>query len=144
MKKITTAILLGICLCGLLFTQSCKEDGAQPETERVKTLLKSNTWKMQSVQVDNVDKTSVYAGLTLSFTDINYSTTNGGGVWPATGTWSFRDDTGKIIKRNDNLEVTIVEISETSLKLSLSWAASAFGPGRTESVAGNHVFTFVK
>lgn len=144
MKKITTAILFGMCLSGLLFMQGCKKDSAQPESERVKALLKSNTWKMQSVQVDNVDKTSVYAGFTLSFTDVNYSTTKGGGVWPASGTWTFVDDTGKKIKRNDNLEVTITEISNTSLKLSLSWAAGTLGPGRTESVAGNHVFSFVK
>jgi hypothetical protein len=144
MKKITTVILLGMCLSGLLFMQSCKKDSPQPETERVKALLKSNTWKMQSVQVDNVDKTSVYAGFTLSFTDVNYSTTNGGGLWPATGTWTFVDDTGKKIKRNDNLEITLVEVTETSLKLSFNWSKTTLGPGRTSSVAGNHTFNMVK
>jgi hypothetical protein len=144
MKKIATAILLGMCLSGLLFMQGCKKDSAQPETERVKALLKSNAWKIQSVQVDNVDKTSLYAGFTLSFTDANYSTTKGGGLWPATGTWAFVDDTGKKIKRNDNLEITLVEVTETSLKLSFNWSKTTLGPGRVSSVAGNHIFNMVK
>lgn len=69
---------------------------------------------------------------------------NGSVVWPASGTWTFTDNTAKKIKRNDNLEVTITEVSATVLKLSLAWTTGTLGTGRTTSIAGNHVFSFIK
>jgi hypothetical protein len=82
--------------------------------------------------------------MTLKFTATNYTTTNGGVVWPASGTWTFTDDTAKKIRRNDNLEITLTEITDASLKLTLSWTAGTFGLGRVSSVAGIHSFNFVK
>jgi hypothetical protein len=86
----------------------------------------------------------LFTGMTLKFTATNYTTTNGGVVWPASGTWTFTDDIAKKIKRNDNLEITITEITDASLKLTLSWTAGTFGSGRVASVVGTHVFNFVK
>ncbi len=145
MKKINTFLFTAATIISVLLVTSCKKsDDPQPETARIKGLLKANTWRIQSVTVDATDKTELFTGLTLSFTDTNYTTTNGSVVWPVSGTWTFTDDTAKKIKRNDNLEVTIIELTETSLKLSLAWATGTFGSGRVSSVAGNHVFSFVK
>lgn len=139
--------LVACCLLAisLLSIQSCsKKSDPQPETDRVKELLKANTWKIQTVTVDNVDKTSVYAGLTLSFTDATYTTTNGGPVWPASGTWQFADDTGKLITRSDDLSISVEEVTTTKLSLKLTWAKTTLGGGRTASIAGSHLFVFGK
>lgn len=124
---------------------SCGGGDPAPSASEIATKqLTSSGWKISTVTVDATDQTALFANMTLSFTATNYTTTKGGAVWPASGTWSFTDNTAKVIKRNDNVEVTIVEISENSLKLSLTWANGTFGPGRAESVAGNHMFSFVK
>ena len=143
MKKITAIVLLMMTICHLMLFQSCKKDDPIPETERVKSILKANTWRMQAVSVDGTDQTQVYAGLTLTFTDTNYSTTNGGVVWPATGTWVFADQTGKLITRSDGLAITVEEATTTTLSLKLTWANTTLG-GRASSVAGVHVFVFGK
>jgi hypothetical protein len=133
-----------ILLAAFTFLSGCK-GGDDPTPQEVTTQqLVAPNWKLTSVLVDGVDKISFFTNMTLKFTATNYTTTNGGVVWPASGTWIFTDDTARKIKRNDNLEVTITEITETSLKLSLTWATGTFGSGRVSSVAGNHVFSFVK
>jgi hypothetical protein len=139
------AVAISITLvAAFAFLSGCK-GGDDPTPQEVTTQqLVAPTWKLTSVLVDGVDKTSLFTNMTLKFTATNYTTTNGGVVWPASGTWTFTDDTAKKIKRNDNLEVIITEITETSLKLSLTWATGTFGSGRVSSVAGNHVFNFVK
>lgn len=132
-------------LAVIVSLMSCGGDSSSPSASEVTTnQLTSSGWKISTVQVDGTDQTALFANMTLSFTATSYTTTKGGLVWPASGTWSFTDDTAKKIKRSDNVEVTITEISDTSLKLSLNWATSTLGPGRDSSVAGNHVFSFVK
>lgn len=147
-KKIKACSLWLVACClfiGLLTMQSCgKKNDPQPETDRVMEILKANTWKMTSVTVDNTDRTTVYAGLTLSFTDTNYSTTNGGVVWPTSGTWAFADATGKLITRSDGLAISVEEATTTKLSLKLTWAETTLGGGRASSVAGVHVFVFGK
>lgn len=131
-------------VASLLIISGCKKEDPLPEVERIKTLLAANTWRVQSVVVDGVNQNNLFTGLTLSFTATNYSTTNGGLVWPASGTWLFKDDTGKTILRSDGLEITLEDVTETTLKLSLNRAGGTLGKGRSQSVAGKHVFTFVK
>lgn len=128
----------------LLLVLSACGDSSPSATEVTVNQLKANTWRINSVIVDATDQTALFNNMTLSFTATDYTTTNGKAVWPASGTWSFTDDTAKKIKRSDNLEITIVEITEATLKLSLTWATGTLGTGRVESVAGNHVFSFVK
>ena len=137
-------LLACMLLIGTISIQSCKKDDPIPATDQVKEILKANTWKMTGVTVDGTDKTSVYTGLTLSFTDTNYTTTNGGVVWPASGTWSFADATGKLITRSDGLSITVEEAIATSIKLKLTWEEGALGGGRAAAVAGVHVFSFGK
>jgi hypothetical protein len=140
--KITT---LAAVTVSLLFLNSCKKDDpAIAETDRVAGLLKASTWKMQSVMVDGTDRTTIYTGLILNFTANGYTTTNGGAVWPASGTWLFADVTAKLITRSDGLALTVEEITTTKLSLKLTWSKSTLGGGRTSSLAGVHVFVFGK
>ncbi len=144
MKNIITTLFVAISVSGLVLFSGCKKDDPQPETDRVKGLLLANAWRIQTVSIDDTDQTTLFTGLTLSFTNTNYSTTNGGVVWPASGTWSFSDNTGKKILRSDGQEITVTEVTATNLELSLTRAKGTLALGRVSSVAGNHVFTFIK
>jgi hypothetical protein len=138
-KSLTVIIVMGL----FLFNCTKKSDPI-PETERVKQLLISSPWKVQTVTVDLVDQTPVYAGLTLSFTETAYTTTQGGFVWPASGTWVFADNTGKTISRSDGLSITVVEVTPTQLALKFTWLKGTLSGGKSLSVAGVHLFTFIK
>jgi hypothetical protein len=141
-KIISKLALVAMAFGVIISVQGCKDE--VPETDRVKGILKSSAWKVQSVSVDNTDQTTVYKGLTLIFTDAGYTSTNGGVVWPASGTWVFADGNAKTITRSDNLAVTITEVTDTKLVLTLTWATTTLGGGRVESVKGINVFTFAK
>lgn len=141
MKRIAIT-LRAVILFTVPFISGCDSSEPQPETERVKELLTATEWKMQTVTVDGADQTSVYAGLRLSFTSSSYTATNGGAIWPASGTWSFADESGKMINRNDGLQLTVDEVTAIKLALKLSWSKTTLG--RVESVSGAHVFVFNK
>jgi hypothetical protein len=81
--------------------------------------------------------------MTLTFSPTNYTTTNGGALWPSNGEWSYADESGKSLLRSDGLLVTIVDIADNSLSLSLLSTKGSIG-GRGNSISGNYVFTFEK
>lgn len=128
---------------------SCGGKGGDPTPttpsaqDAAKALLVANPWKLQGVTVDGVDKTSVYAGFGINFTSTAYSTTNGGTVWPASGTWSFANTDGTAIKRDDGLLIQILPTS-TSLVMTFTWTKTTLGGGRVGSVSGVNVFTMTK
>lgn len=143
--KILTYIVGITLICGLLFIQSCGSKGSDPSpADQMKAILIAGAWNLQTVSVDGVDKTSVYTGLTIKFTDGNFTTTNGRAVWPASGTWQFADDTGKNITRGDGLSIAIEEATSTKLVLKFNWNQNTLGSGRISSVKGQNIFTFGK
>lgn len=146
MKRIVNVILTTSTLCLLLVVlANCGgDDPAQSEIDRVKGILNSGTWKVQTVSVDDIDQTALYENLTLTFTDTNYTTTNGANVWPASGGWSFTDDSATTILRSDGVIITIAGATTTKLVLNLDWPDTTIGPGRAKSIQGAHVFTFGK
>jgi hypothetical protein len=142
MKNLRTIISLLVSVAvivALANLAACKKSDPAPSNT---SKLTANNWVMQSVTVDGVDKTSVYSGLTIKFTDTAYTTTHGGVVWPASGTWHWTNNEQTVFERNDGLPVT-AEVTATTLKLSLVWATTTLG-GRVQSVAGQHIFNFVK
>jgi hypothetical protein len=144
MKRIITIAFSISVLCLMMVLASCGGNDPQSETDRVKDILKSGPWKVQTVSVDNTDQTTLYKNLTLTFTEANYTTTNGANVWPASGGWTFTDDTAKTILRSDGVSMAVGEATTTKLVLSFDWANTTIGPGRTKSIEGAHVFTFGK
>lgn len=145
MKNITRALILTVSTFALLFTQSCGGNVA-PAPTPVETMTKllvgtnSKTWKIQTVNVNGVDQTNTFTGMTIQFSKANYTTTNGGVVWPS-GSWSFTDDTATSFLRSDGITVSIVA-TETSLTLSMTWNKTTYGGGRVNSLAGPYVFKF--
>lgn len=134
--------------------QSCGSKGdptpQQTEAKKNQEILTSagssgsGGWKAQSVLVDGVDDTSIYSNLKLSFSDTEFASTNGGSVWPTSGTWKFTDDSGQTIERGDGLLIGVDEITSNSLTLSLTWTETTLGPGRIKSTSGKHVFKLKK
>ncbi len=93
--------------------------------------------------MDGADQSGVYKGFTIKFTSTGFTTTNGGAVWPASGTWTFTDATAAVIKRDDGLPIN-VEVTDTTLKQTLTWTKTTLAGGRTSSVKGQNVFTFTR
>ena len=143
MKRLVNIFPL-LLIAGFTLLAGCKKDDQKPETERILDLLSAGVWQVEYVLVNETDQTTSFTGLTLSFTATNYATTNGGVVWPSAGSWTFVDNTAKKILRNDGLEITIIEINQESLKLSLNNPTTTIGTGRVTGTAGEHEFGFTK
>lgn len=141
-NSILTVVALGAIMtfasCDILQPPPPEPTGA----EKNEAMLKGSAWNMLSVTVNGVDKTSLYAGLKITFTSSTYTSVTGGAVWPASGTWDFTNEDGVTIERNDGAMISVVEITETNLVLSMLWTKTTLGGGREKSVEGQHVFTF--
>ncbi|NOT76694.1 MAG: hypothetical protein HOP08_17335 [Cyclobacteriaceae bacterium] len=140
--KVYTTILIAIVTIGMLSISGCKDNGPSALDVRTKALTASG-WKVNAVTIDGVDRTAQHASMTLTFSASEYTTTNGGFVWPASGTWAFAGADATIITRSDGVEITVVELTDASLKLSFAWTGT-YQQGRVSSLRGNHIFSFVK
>jgi len=142
-QLISLILLIGIM--GIYSGCSGEDETPEPTAQEVATAnLTSGPWRLNTVTVDGNNQTSVYEGLTLSFTPNGYSTTNGGIVWPASGTWTFQNEAATMIKRSDDVDITIQELTLERMRLSFFWDTTTFKSGRSFSIEGQHVFTFTK
>jgi hypothetical protein len=124
---------------------SCGGDEAKPSTQdKVRKLLTSGTWNVQSVTVDNLDAIEFFEGAKVTFTKNGFTSVNGAPVWPASGTWSFGNTEATKIVRADGVEITITLIDENTFACNLYWDENIFEGGRSNAVEGEHFFVFVK
>ena len=138
MRSLFTLLLLA-AMSQFIACDSGGEPSATAE-EKVKALLMAKPWKIKSMTVDGVDKSSLFTNFTITFSSGTYSTTNGGVEWPAVDSWSFTSNDATSFTRGDGIVVMLTEVTDTSLKLSFTWSKNTFGPGRAESVSGQTVF----
>jgi hypothetical protein len=156
MKATIQSLIASGIIAVLMLTSSCGGD-TEPEPEptagdAVLANLASGQWKVSSVTVDGADKSSLFTNLTITFSTSapgtfsgSFSATNGGPVWPATGTWTITDPAvGSSLSRGDGTTIQLTEVTTNSLKMSLAWSKNTFGPGKTGSVKGQHIFSFSK
>jgi len=143
MTKILKSVVAMLAMIIIIASCGGSDDPIQSETDRVKSLLTSGAWKVQTVTVDNISATTDFTGLQLTFNGTSFTSTNGNIVWPATSTWIFTNDQAKAFTRGDAVVVTIDEITSAKLVLSLDWDGT-LGSGRVESIEGKHTFTFGK
>jgi len=130
-------------LCGVsaIFTGCSKgSDAAPSQADQVKATLMASPWKIKTMTVDGVDKTSLFTNFSITFSATGYTTTKGGPVWPTTDSWSFTDASATAFNRGDGITVQLLEATTSSLKMSFAWNKNTFGPGRVESVSGQTVF----
>ena len=124
-----------------LFTRCGEGDASTTDASTLK-LLTSTGWKIESVMIDNTDQTSLFPDLVLNFAPDEYTVENGKLVWPSAGVWVFDENDESVICRDDEVNITIEEITENKLVLSLDWPEITFG--KINSISGQYVFTFVK
>jgi len=129
--------IIGLLLFVSLASGCSTKEDPPPSTI---SLLTSGVWTINKVTIDGIDQTSMFSSMTLVFTTNTYTTTKGGLVWPANGTFQLNDN-DEII-RNDAAVISIDELSETQLGLSLTWSKNALGSGRINSISGKHTFLF--
>ena len=142
----TVTSTLKMALVSILFfgamtwLSSCKsDDSVDPKTQRLNEL--KATWKISQVVNDGNDVTGQYTGMTLTIDGLNYSTTNGGNPWPDSGTYSLNDNDLNTLIRNDNVEVTIDEVTTNTLTLSFNYTSVN---GRVDGVTGDFTFSLIK
>lgn len=142
MKALTYILPLIVCVSSLMLISSCDGDDGPTAQEAQLKKLTAKTWKVQSVKVDGVDHTGLFQNMSLTISNSSFTTSNGGPVWPPSGTWEFADEQGTTITRGDNVTITIEAVSDAELSLSLQWDETTFGPGREKSTNGMHAFSF--
>jgi hypothetical protein len=140
--KIFSLNLLVLCFTCVFFF-SCSGDDEPSKADQVRSKLTSGTWKIQSVTIGEEDGMEFFEDLALTFQKSNFTTVNGGPVWPASGSWDFTNDQATAILRGDGVEVTLVSVDETTLECTLYWNETVLG-GRVKAVEGNHRFVFTK
>lgn len=148
--------LLALIITLLVFVLACNDEpGAAPPTEaekRAEILIAGNgTWTISTSGgvllgegANTIDVGELFQNFSITFTASGYTTTGTTPVWARSGTWAFTDDSGTKFRRNDNLEVNVLEISATTIKLSLQWNETTYEGGRSKSLAGLHTFTLNK
>jgi hypothetical protein len=128
---------------------ACKKNDPSPtETERVTKLLTGN-WGLASssgVTVDGLDVTQdLFPNFSITFSENTLATTGTTPVWLRQDTWHFKDESATVIIRGqDNKEITLENISEHELVLTLTWDQTTYDGGRSRSVAGTYRFSLTK
>ena len=152
-KTLTTriaALLVLVCF-GLL--TGCKKDDPTPvktEADIVTEMLvaEGSAWSPVTVTVDGVDVTSaLFDGFSIKFSETTFTTTGTSPVWLRQDTWSFKDETATVmIRGQDDKELTIQDISDTQLRLTLEWdkTTTDADEGRAASLKGKHEFILNK
>jgi hypothetical protein len=158
LKKTVTKVgytITVLALLALTFLSGCGGgNGPEPEPEpteqeKVTAKLIANVWKPAGtagwVTIDGFDAAELFTNFTITFTKTGYTTTGTTPVWPRSGTWKFLTGSTTVLVRDiDNLQVTINDLTDTNLKLTLYWATTTDDGGRQHSLAGTHVFNFSK
>src|SRR5689334_18243453 len=136
MKTMRFALLLFFVTALVSTLSSCKgkDDPAPTAASKITDLLDAGTWQIQAVSVDGVAHTDLFTNMKLTFTATGFTTVNGGPVWPSNGTWTFTDKDATAFTRSDGIVVTINQIDNSNLILSLTWTKTTLG-GRVNSIS---------
>jgi len=145
-KHILLSVLMVIALSAMVtFMSSCgggddPGPGSDPVAENM-TKLQSGTWKIQTVTVNSTDQTTLFSGFTIKFNASTYTVTNGDPIFPSSGNYS-----GNLshLTLDGGVPTIGYEVTDTSLKMTLTWSKNTFGSGKAESISGTHVFTMNK
>jgi hypothetical protein len=131
-------VLLIVMLAGIF--PACSDDDAAADPQAA--LL--NTWALTGdgyIQKDDVDVSGEYQGLTISFQSNGvYTTTEGGDLFPATGTWKWADGSTSALVLDGSWAVTVSGLSTTHLQLSLTHD-DGITSGRKTSLAGDYILS---
>ncbi len=93
-----------------------------------------------SIKVDGADVSANYPGFSLSFTEGGYTTTNGGDLFSASGTWEWLGEEGNQVALDDGKEITLTSLTLSRFVFTFT---KSDGPVRA-GIAGNYVVTVTR
>jgi hypothetical protein len=153
MKLFTRFLSLMLVSCIVLLTACDDGDGDEKSEQEVQIEKLVGTWNATSVTYNgdaNTDYDNFSITITKSSNDLMTFTTSGRPAgklspWDASGTFTFGSPvTTKLIRGDGNVTVDYT-VDGTVLQLKLTnFSGAGYQVPRTESVAGNWVFTFSK
>jgi hypothetical protein len=125
---------------------------AEPtEVEKATEMLTSGTatWAPSAsagIIMDGSDVTAeFFTGFSIKFSATTFTTTGDTPFFEATDTWTFKDETAKVIVRgSDGKEMPITSLTDTQLKFTLEWDQTTYEEGRKKSIPGTYEFTLTK
>lgn len=132
-----------VILTATIVFSSCGSDEPSPAETNTK-LLTSGAWSVNSVKVDGIDRTNLFNGMSITFTDQDYTAVNGGPIWGTTQSWTFTDNAANTFSFSSGIVADIRELTTSSLKIELRWNKTTLDGGRDKSVEGLHEFQFTK
>lgn len=139
---ILTVVLIGVLL---VLLQSCKHDDAAPDDLDVFTKKFSQTWQTHRVAVDDIDVTSSFPGMTITFrNDLSYSVANPvAPIWPSAGKFEVTQvsDDQYNIKRSDGVVIEVISLTESGVILELLYTPPT---GRVAGVSGKYQFEMTR
>lgn len=144
-----TLAILTFMACGGSDPKPIIEPEPTP-VEEVTAMLTSDggTWTPSAagITVDDADVTAeMFDGFTITFGDGTLTTTGTTPVWLRNDTWAFTDETATALERGqDDKIITITNITENELTLTLQWDEYTYEEGRKKSIPGVYEFVLTK
>ena len=143
MKKL---MICAIALSMFSLLRCGGDDGPPPEPAQQKAFkMLKGTWKISggSIKVGGVDESTQYPGFSLSFTEKNYTSSNGGKLFSENGSWSWKDKDPEKAKNItlDGKEITITELTASKLVFTFTFSS---GGSVAAGISGNYTVTLSK
>jgi len=147
--KLLAKYILFISIITLLTNCGDPEPTPQAVDQTLATIeALSKTWSPSQVTLDGANVSADWSGVSFSFTQNKSFTVSGLStenslIWPSTGTYSFPDANKPLkILRNDGIEITLNNLTDTSVDV--SFVITGRTGGRAAGLSGSYKFSFSK
>ena len=140
--KTKIVYMLAIMFASAIIISCDKNEPKVKTAEEKQTDLLSKTWVVDAVNFDQdfetYDRTDEWPSFELTFSNGAFTTelSSFPDVWPAAGTWSFKDGDLNTIVRGDGIEMTI-NVTESSLTMEFPYPSDG---GRVAGIDGDWRF----
>ncbi len=138
-RKFTVWMTMAAIVWSMTSITACDDDD-KPENPQKAIEASWSVGSTGFVKQDGVDVTSDYAGLALTISnDGTYTAANAKKLFFPTGTWSWQGTGISKFVMNGDLEVTVTELSKTTLHMQFHMDESHVNPnGRNAAVVGDY------
>lgn len=152
MKLATRILALMILVGSTVYFSSCDDGGGEEKSEKEVQIEKLvGKWKATAVTYDGDDKLDDYADFEITIAkasaDALTYTISGRPAkltpWPANGTFTFGTPVATQLLRDDQVTV-VYAVNNNTLQLTMENYSGTGYNGRTETVAGDWVFSLSK
>ena len=151
-RLLTVITLVALAVTFMMCGSDPGPDPVEPtEVEKATETLTSGTatWAPSGsagITADGTDVTEeFFNGFSITFTATTFTTTGNTPFFEATDTWTFKDETAKVIVRgSDGKEMPITSLTDSQLKFTLEWDQTTYEEGRNKSIPGTYEFTLTK